>query len=252
MNPMGRAIYIMWLRQMKRYIRSRARIFASLAQPILFLVTFGFGFSAVFRAAGAGDYIQFLAPGIIAMGIVFTSVFSGIEVMWDRQFGFLKETMVAPVPRLGLMIGRTLGGATVALIQGLLVLIITLIVGFRPGSWMMLVPAALVMAIVAIMFTAFGTAIGATLKDMQGFQLIMNFIIMPIFFLSGALFPLTGLPDAMAWVVQANPLAYGIDALRAFLIGTSQFNLALDFAVLLGVGAALMAVGSYFFSRIEV
>jgi ABC-2 type transport system permease protein len=252
MNPMGRAIYIMWLRQMKRYIRSRARIFAALAQPFLFLVTFGFGFSAVFRAAGAGNYIQFLAPGIIAMGIVFSSVFSGIEVMWDRQFGFLKETMVAPVPRLGLMIGRTLGGATVALIQGLLVLIITLIVGFRPESWLMLVPAALVMAIVAIIFTAFGTAIGATLKDMQGFQLIMNFIIMPIFFLSGALFPLTGLPDAMAWVVQANPLAYGIDALRAFLIGSSQFNLALDFAVLLAVGAALVAVGSYLFSRIEV
>jgi len=249
---MWRAIYIMWLRQMKRFLRSRARVVASLAQPVLFLITFGFGFSAVFRAAGAGNYIQFLAPGIIAMGIVFSSVFSGIEVMWDRQFGFLKETMVAPVPRLGLMIGRTLGGASVALIQGFLVLIITLIVGFRPESWAMLAPAVLVMALVAIMFTAFGTAVGATLKDMQGFQLIMNFIIMPIFFLSGALFPLSGLPDVMAWVVKANPLAYGIDALRAFLIGASQFSLALDFVVLLGVGAALMVVGSYFFTRIEV
>jgi ABC-2 type transport system permease protein len=249
---MWRAIYIMWLRQMKRFLRSRARVVASLAQPVLFLITFGFGFSAVFRAAGAGNYIQFLAPGIIAMGIVFSSVFSGIEVMWDRQFGFLKETMVAPVPRLGLMIGRTLGGASVALIQGFLVLIITLIVGFRPESWAMLAPAVLVMALVATMFTAFGTAVGATLKDMQGFQLIMNFIIMPIFFLSGALFPLSGLPEVMAWVVKANPLAYGIDALRAFLIGTSQFSLALDFAVLLGVGAVLMVVGSYFFTRIEV
>src|SRR6476661_10864823 len=247
---MWRAIYIMWLRQMKRFLRSRARVVASLAQPVLFLITFGFGFSAVFRAAGAGNYIQFLAPGIIAMGIVFSSVFSGIEVMWDRQFGFLKETMVAPVPRLGLMIGRTLGGASVALIQGFLVLIITLIVGFRPESWAMLAPAVLVMALVATMFTAFGTAVGATLKDMQRFQLIMNFIIMPIFFLSGALFPLSGLPDVMAWVVKANPLAYGIDALRAFLIGASQFSLALDFVVLLGVGAALLAAGSYFFTRI--
>ncbi len=252
MSPMGRAIYIMWLRQMKRYVRSRARIFASLAQPLLFLVTFGFGFSAVFQAAGAGNYIQFLAPGIIAMGIVFSSVFSGIEVMWDRQFGFLKETLVAPVPRLGLMIGRTLGGATVALIQGLLVLIITLIVGFRPQSWIMLVPAVVVMALVAVIFTAFGTAIGATLKDMQGFQLIMNFIIMPIFFLSGALFPLTGLPDAKAWVVQANPLAYGIDAMRAFLVGSSQFSLALDIAVLAVAAIGLLGIGSYFFSRIEV
>jgi ABC-2 type transport system permease protein len=249
---MWRAIYIMWLRQMKRYLRSRARIFASLAQPLLFLVTFGFGFSAVFRAAGAGNYIQFLAPGIIAMGIVFSSVFSGIEVMWDRQFGFLKETMVAPVPRLGLMIGRTLGGASVALIQGVLVLIITLIVGFRPESWLLVPLAAVVMALVSVIFTAFGTAVGATLKDMQGFQLIMNFIIMPIFFLSGALFPLTGLPDAMAWVVQANPLAYGIDALRALLIGASQFNLGLDFTVLIAASAILLGVGSYFFTRIEV
>jgi ABC-2 type transport system permease protein len=249
---MWRAIYIMWLRQMKRYLRSRSRVVASLAQPLLFLVTFGFGFSAIFRAAGAGNYIQFLAPGIIAMGIVFSSVFSGIEVMWDRQFGFLKETMVAPVPRLGLMIGRTLGGASVALIQGCLVLLITLAIGFRPDSWVLVPAAIVVMILMSVMFTAFGTAVGAKLKDMQGFQLIMNFIIMPIFFLSGALFPMSGLPDVMAWVVKANPLAYGIDALRAFLIGTSQFGLVLDFAVLVGVGAALLAVGSYFFTRIEV
>jgi ABC-2 type transport system permease protein len=247
-----RAIYIMWLRQMKRYVRSRARVVASLAQPLLFLVTFGFGFASIFRQAGAGNYIQFLAPGIVAMGIVFSSVFSGIEVMWDRQFGFLKETLVAPVPRIALMAGRTLGGATVALIQGLLVLTITIVVGFRPESWALLAPAVLVMALVAIMFTAFGTAIGSLLRDMQGFQLIMNFIIMPIFFLSGALFPMSGLPDVMAWVVSANPLAYGIDALRAFLIGTSQFSLALDFTVLVIVATLLVGVGSYFFTRIEV
>jgi ABC-2 type transport system permease protein len=249
---MWRAIYIMWLRQMKRYLRSRARVFASLAQPLLFLITFGFGFSRIFQQAGAGNYIQFLAPGIIAMGIVFSSVFSGIEVMWDRQFGFLKETMVAPVPRIALMVGRTLGGATVALIQGCLVLAMTLVIGFRPESWALIVPAALVMAVVAIMFTAFGTAVGATLRDMQGFQLIMNFIVMPIFFLSGALFPLSGLPEAMAIVVRANPLAYGIDALRSFLIGASQFPLPLDIGIVLVVALALMGVGSYFFTRIEV
>jgi ABC-2 type transport system permease protein len=249
---MWRAIYIMWLRQMKRYLRSRSRVVASLAQPLLFLITFGFGFSRIFQQAGAGNYIQFLAPGIIAMGIVFSSVFSGIEVMWDRQFGFLKETMVAPVPRIGLMIGRTLGGATVALIQGCLVLAITLIIGFRPESWALVVPAIGVMILVSVMFTAFGTAVGASLRDMQGFQLIMNFIIMPIFFLSGALFPISGLPDAMAWVVQANPLAYGVDALRGLLIGGSHFSLALDFTVLLVVGAALLVIGTYFFTRIEV
>jgi ABC-2 type transport system permease protein len=246
------AVYIMWLRQMKRFLRSRARLVASLAQPLLFLVTFGFGFSAVFRQAGQGDYIQFLAPGIIAMAIVFSSVFSGIEVMWDRQFGFLKETMVAPVPRAALMIGRTIGGATVALIQGALVLIVTLVIGFRPANWLLVPAALLTMALVAIIFTAFGTAVGARLRDMQGFQLVMNFLIMPMFFLSGALFPLQGLPTAMTWVVRIDPLSYGVDALRGLLIGASHFPMALDFAVLAGLAAALLAVGSRLFARMEV
>ena len=249
---MGRAIYIMWLRQMKRYMRSRARLVASLAQPLLFLVTFGFGFRAVFSQAGAGDYMQFLAPGIIAMGIMFSAVFSGIEVIWDRQFGFLKETMVAPVSRVALMFGRTLGGATVAMIQGILVLGITLIVGFRPVSWLAMIPAAAAMVLIAVIFTAFGTAVGARLRDMQGFQLIMNFAIMPLFFLSGALFPIDGLPDAMAWVVRADPLSYGIDAMRGLMIGASHFDLALDFAILTVVAIVLVGVGSYFFARIEV
>jgi ABC-2 type transport system permease protein len=249
---MGPAIYIMWLRQMKRFIRSRARIVASLAQPLLFLVTFGFGFSAIFRQAGAGNYIDFLAPGIVAMAIVFSSVFSGIEVMWDRQFGFLKETLVAPVPRTALMLGRTLGGATVALIQGFLVLVVTILIGFRPASWALLVPAILVMALIAIIFTAFGTAMGARIRDMQGFQLIMNFIIMPIFFLSGALFPLAGLPAVMYWIVRIDPLSYGVDALRGLLINASHFGLALDLGVLVAVAAALLSIGAYFFSTMEI
>jgi ABC-2 type transport system permease protein len=249
---MWAAIYIMWLRQMKRFIRSKARIVASVAQPLLFLVTFGFGFSAIFKQAGAGNYIDFLAPGIVAMAIVFSSTFSGIEVMWDRQFGFLKETLVAPVPRTALMFGRTLGGATVALIQGLLVLGVTLIVGFRPHNWALVPVAIVVMAMIAIIFTAFGTAVGARLRDMQGFQLIMNFIIMPLFFLSGALFPLDGLPGAMYAVVRADPLSYGVDALRSLLIDNSHFGLGLDLAVLVAVGAALIGLGSYFFAKIEV
>ena len=245
------AIYIMWLRQMKRFIRSKARIFASIAQPLLFLVTFGFGFSAIFRQAGAGNYLDFLAPGIVAMAIVFSSVFSGIEVMWDRQFGFLKETLVAPVPRSALMLGRTLGGATVALIQGGLVLVVTLLIGFRPASWLAIVPALLVMALISVIFTAFGTAMGARLRDMQGFQLIMNFIIMPVFFLSGALFPLQGLPTAMYWVVRVDPLSYGVDALRSLLINGGHFGLGVDIAVLVVVAAALVSLGAWLFRTIE-
>ena len=249
---MGRAVYIMWLRQMKRFLRSRARIVASLAQPLLFLVTFGFGFSAIFRQAGAGNYLDFLAPGIVLMTIVFSSVFSGIEVMWDRQFGFLKETLVAPVSRTALMIGRTLGGATVALIQGTLVLLVTLAIGFRPASWALVPVALVIMALVAIIFTAFGTAMGSRIRDMQGFQLIMNFIIMPIFFLSGALFPLDGLPTVMAWIVRIDPLSYGVDALRGVLISATHFGFALDIGILVALAAALLSLGAYSFSKIEV
>ena len=246
------AINIMWLRQMKRFVRSRARLVGSLAQPLLFLVTFGFGFSSVYSKAGNGNFIDYLAPGIIVMTIVFGSIFSGIDVMWDKQFGFLKETLVAPVPRWALMAGRTLGAATVAVVQGVLVLLVTLGLGFRPDSWWMLGPALIVMALIAIIFTAFGTAVGARLSDMQGFQLIMNFIVMPLVFLSGALFPLTGLPPVMYAVVRLNPLSYGVDALRHILIDAGSFGLATDFAVLLVFTTALVAIGTYLFSKIEV
>ncbi len=252
MTDVFAAVYIMWLRQMKRYVRSRARIVASLAQPLLFLVTFGFGFSAVYRAAGNGNFIDFLAPGIVVMAIVFASVFSGIDVMWDRQFGFLKETLVAPVPRWALMLGRTLGGATVAVIQGTLVLLVTFALGFRPGSWWMLGPAFVVMLLVAVIFTAFGTAMGARLRDMQGFQLIMNFIVMPLVFLSGALFPLTGLPTAMYVIVRIDPLSYGVDALRGLLINVVHFGLLPDFAVLVAFAGGLLALGAWLFAKIEV
>src|SRR6202167_1927019 len=126
-----RGIYILRVRQLKRYVRSRARIIGSLGQPLLFLLALGFGFGPTFAKAGGGNYIQVLAPGIIAMGILFTAVFSGIEIIWDRQFGFLKETLVAPVSRLQIMLGRTLGGATVALFQGGVVFLICLVAGFR-------------------------------------------------------------------------------------------------------------------------
>ena len=127
-------IYMLWLRQIKRYFRSRARIVGSLGQPLLFLLSLGFGFGPVFQRAGQGNYIQFLAPGVIAMTVLFSGIFNGIELIWDRQFGFLKETLVAPVPRLHIMLGKTLGGANVALFQGLLMCAVSFLVGFRPAS----------------------------------------------------------------------------------------------------------------------
>lgn len=245
-------IYILWLRQIKKFLRSKSRIIGSLGQPLLFLLALGYGLGPVFKQAGQGNYIDFLAPGIIAMTILFTAIFSGIEIIWDRQFGFLKETLVAPVSRFNIMLGRTLGGATVATIQGVIVFVISVIAGFRPASYGHLIATLLIMFLIAVIFTAFGTAIASVLQDMQGFQLIMNFLVMPLFFLSGALFPLTGLPKAVAIITQIDPLTYGVDALRGVLTNTAHFGLGLDIAVLCGVAILFLGVGSYLFSKIQI
>jgi ABC-2 type transport system permease protein len=245
-------IYILWLRELKRYSRSRSMIVASLGSPLLYLIAFGFGLGPVFQKAGQGSYLQFVAPGIIGMSVLFSSIFSGIGLLWDRQFGFLKETLVAPVPRLQIMVGRTLGGASVSLIQGFLVLIICLLVGFRPPHVSTLPLAVLFMVLISIVFAALGTAIGSTLQNMQGFQLIMNFLVMPIFFLSGALFPLTGLPVGLAVATRIDPLTYGMDGLRGAFIGLSHFGPGLDAAVLCGVASIFIALGARAFSRIQI
>ena len=244
-------IYILWLRQLKRYARSKSRIIGSLGQPLLFLVALGFGFGPIYEKAGGGNYIQFLAPGIIAMGIIFSAIFMGIEIIWDRQFGFLKETLVAPVSRLKIMIGRTLGGATVATIQGIIIFCISLLAGFRPDNYAMLPLALVFMILTATLFTAFGTAIASVMEDMHGFQMIMNFLVMPLFFLSGALFPLPGLPPVIAAIAAADPLSYGVDGLRGTLVNGSHFGLTTDLIVLGTITIAIMAVGSYLFSKIE-
>jgi ABC-2 type transport system permease protein len=245
------AIYALWLRSLKLYVRSRTQIIASLGQPVLYLLVLGFGLGPVFQRAGNGNYLQFIAPGIIGMSVLFTSIFSGLGILWDRQFGFLKETLVAPVSRMQIMVGRTLGGATVAVIQGALILVICLIAGFRPHSWLAIPIAFFFVVMIAVVFAALGTAVGSVIKDMQGFQLVMNFLVMPIFFLSGALFPLANLPLAMSIITKLDPLTYGVDGLRGALIDNWQFSLTLDIALLAAIAAVFLSAGAYLFSRIE-
>lgn len=246
------AIYILWLREMKRYLRSRVQILASLGQPILYLVVLGFGLGPVFQKAGNGSYLQFVAPGVIGMTVLFSSIFSGLGLLWDRQFGFLKETLVAPVPRLEIMIGRTLGGATVAVIQGLLVTVVCVTAGFRPAH-LITVPLALgFMLLIAVVFAGLGVAVGSSLQDMQGFQLIMNFMVMPLFFLSGALFPLDGLPKALAAATMIDPLSYGIDGMRSALLEHAHFGALVDCEVLAVFALVFIVIGAYRFSKIEI
>ena len=250
------AIYILWLRELKRYTRSRAQIVASLGQPMLYLLVLGFGLSPVFKRAGYGSYFQFIAPGVIGMSVLFSSIFSGLGLLWDRQFGFLKETLVAPVPRIQIMIGRMLGGSTTAIIQGLLVTVICMIAGFRPVNIFALPLAMGFMVLIAVLFSALGVAIGSSLQDMQGFQLIMNFLVMPIYFLSGAMFPLSNQGKVLTFVTMLDPLSYGIDGMRSVLMSRATFQPAFgtttDLAVLIGVGAVLLVFGAYRFSKIEI
>lgn len=245
-------IYILWLRELKRYTRSRAQMVASLGQPVLYLLALGFGMGPVYAQAGHGSYLQFLAPGVIGMTVLFSSVFSGMGLLWDRQFGFLKETLVAPVPRFLIMTGRTLGGATVAMLQGLLVAVVCVIAGFRPVNIAMIPLGLAFMMMIAVVFAALGTAIGSALKDMQGFQMTMNFLVLPIFFLSGALFPLNNLPKVLGWITSVDPLAYGIDGMRSALLGLTHFGPAVDGIVLVGVALLFLSAGAYSFSKIEV
>jgi len=245
-------VFALWLREVKRYLRSRAQVLASLGQPLMYLLVLGFGLGPVFAKAGQGDYLQFVAPGVVGMTILFSSIFSGVGLLWDRQFGFLKETLVAPVPRIQIMAGRTLGGATTALIQGTLVLTVCLVAGFRPHGWTGVLLGFVFMALIAVVFAALGTIIGSALRDMQGFQLIMNFLVMPIFFLSGALYPLANLPATLAVATRLDPLSYGVDGLRGAFIDQSYFGVPTDLAVLVALAALFLALGSRAFSRIQV
>src|SRR6476620_4195122 len=237
-------VFALWLREVKRYLRSRPQILASLGQPLMYLLVLGFGLGPVFARAGQGDYLRFVAPGVVGMTILFSSIFSGVGVLWDRQFGFLKETLVAPVPRLWVMAGRTLGGATNALMQGTLVLIVCLIAGFRLDGVGGVLLGFLFMALIAVVFAALGTVIGSGLKDMQGFQLTMNFLVMPIFFLSGALYPLSDLPAALTLLTHLDPLSYGVDGLRGAFIDLSHFGVWTDLAVLGGLAAVFLMLGA--------
>jgi ABC-2 type transport system permease protein len=245
-------IYILWLRQMKRYLRSRSRVLGAIGQPILFLLALGYGIGSVYKKAGQGDYIEFLVPGIIVQTLLFSGVFWGIQILFDKRFGFLKEMLVAPVSRLRILLGNALGGSTISLIQALFVFIISLFLGFQPHSWLLFPLAFLIMVTLSITLTSFGAGIASMVEDFQGFQGINNFLIFPLFFLSSALYPLTSAPDWLRILGSINPLSYSVDALRWALINQHHFSFVADFLVI----TITLAIAVWFavsrFNRIQV
>jgi ABC-2 type transport system permease protein len=246
-------IYVLWLRDIKRYVRARSRIIGSLGMPIFFLAFLGMGFrrAQIPSLPAEISYIDFLAPGVVSMVVLFTGTFSGISIVWDRQFGFLREIMVSPVSRTTIALGRTLGGATTAIFQGMLMLIVSLIVGFRPDPVGTL-SSLVFMTLIAISFTGLGIAISTLMEDIHGFQLVVNFFVFPIFFLSGALFPITEFPTWLKVVSYLNPLSYGVDGMRWSLIGFSEFNPILDFAILTAFSIGIIFLSTFIFERTEV
>jgi ABC-2 type transport system permease protein len=260
-----RAVYIIWYRDILRYWRDRWRLVASLAQPLLFLVVFGSGLSSALGGGfgrGSGlSYIQFIYPGIIGMSILFSAIFGAMSIVWDREFGFLKEVLVAPIDRWAVAIGKALGGTTQAMIQGLILLVLAPLVGVKLNllTIVVLIPLA---AVLAFGLASFGVAIASMMKSLQGFQVVMNFLMMPMFFLSGALFPLTNLPGWMTVLTRADPASYGIDPIRRVVLSGSgspnAYGLTLgghilaipmEAGIMFAFGAVMLGIAVVMFQR---
>lgn len=247
------AVYVLWLREMKRFLRAKSRVVGALAMPLFFLAFLGLGFRriAIPGVEGGVNYIHFLVPGILGMSLLFSSTFAGLSVLWDREFGFLKEIMVAPVNRVSIVLGRMVGGMTTAIIQAVLILAISLVMGFRFSNIISLLGSVVFMVLIAATFIGMGLIFASKMRDMQGFSIIMNFVIFPLFFLSGALYPLDNFPSWLRYLSHLDPLTYGVDGLRGVLIGISSFSLLINFSVLVFFSLIMIFLGAYFFEKSE-
>ncbi len=218
-----RGVYIIWVREFKRFWRDRPRRIGGFAQPILYLALLGVGMQSAFKVFSGGDvpYIKFMFPGIVGLTVLFTAVFSAISIIWDREFGFLKEVLVSPVPRSSVALGKIIGGSTTALIQGAIFLALAFtpwVYGFSLSTlWKVLAVLPLIV-LMAMSLTSLGVAVAARMTSLEGFPIVMNFLLMPLFFLSGAFFPLQGLPKWMDFLTKIDPLTYGVDALRGIML----------------------------------
>ncbi len=255
-----RAIYILWLREMKKLIRSKERILGSIAMPLMFLLFLSSSFkdSSISGVSSSVRYIDFLVPGIIGMNMLFSSMFSGISVLWDREFGFLKEIMVAPVSRVSIALGRIAGGATTGIIQGTILFAVSFFFGLRldPSfSFIRMFSGILLMIVfmilISLVFLSLGLSFASNMRDAQGFELIINFVMFPIFFLSGAISPINNLPYILKILAKLNPLSYAVDGIRASLIGHSMHTLGTDLLICSISALFMVMLAAYFFERSE-
>jgi ABC-2 type transport system permease protein len=245
-------VYTMWLRQIKRFLRVKSRLVSSILMPFLFLAFLGLPLSFIpgFQIGGM-NYLDFMAPGIVGMILLFAGTISGVSVIWDKEFGFLKEVLVAPVNRFSIILGRSLGSMTTAIPQALIIVAIAMAMGVKISGISGFFLSIVFMILTCATFTGVGLIIAAKLTDTEGFMAIMNLIIMPIFFLSGAFFPLQVMPAWVRYIMYIDPLTYGVDGLRGALVGGAAFPLWLDFTVLGVLSIILAGLGAYLFSKME-
>lgn len=245
------ALYALWLREMKVFSREKSRVVSAIVTPLLLVVVIGTGFGATTEFVDPRyqsiPYEHFMFPGVIAMSVLFGTVFYGLNIVWDRKLDVLKEVLVAPVSRTTIFFGKVLGGSSESLIQGIILLVIgVLAFGLSPGGALM---ALLFVLLLAISFVSVGLFLGSFFDSFEGFQLIVSFIVFPLFFLSGALYPVEGLPPALTWLTRVNPATYAVDGLRGSLLGIHAFPLWVDLSVLVAFGGFFVLAGTWAFRR---
>lgn len=245
-------LYVLWLRQIRRYFRSGSRILGTMGQPILLLLALGYGIGAIYRRAGEGNYLQFLVPGIVTQTVLLSAIFWGIIILQDKRFGFLSEMLVAPVQRIRILLGSAAGGATISIMQGIIVFVVAGLFGFRPYNWALVPLAFLVLIVMSLALTSLGAGIASMVDDFQGFQGINNLIVLPLFFLSSALYPLNDVPTPLRVISTLNPVSYMVDALRCLLSNQTHFGLQKDLIVMAITFAASLYFAVTRFHKIQM
>ena len=242
-------LYALWYREFKVFIREKSRIISSLFTPLLWIVVFGGGLGSSVSLEGT-NYQVFIFPGVLTMTILFSSIFFGLYIVWDKKIDFFKEVLVAPLSRLTIFAGKMLGGCTDAVIQGALMLAFGVVLGVS-YSLETVILAIIFMLVLASATVSVGLVIGSRMESPEGFNLIVSFLVFPLFFLSGALFPISNLPSWLRTFTILNPVTYAVDGIRGVMLGSSAFPVLMDFGVLVAFATVMMVIGSIAFSRMK-
>ncbi len=248
------AVYAVWLREFKVYLREKERVISSFISPILWLVAFGSGVGAsvslqdpIYKGIG---YQAFIYPGVLSMSLLMTSIFYGVYIIWDRKLDFLKEVLVAPVSRSSVFLGKMLGGCTDVMLQSIILLILGILIGM-PITPLVFLYSLLILFVISVAMVSLGLVMGSNLTNQEAFGLVMNFVVWPLFFFSGALFPVSNLPSWLLIITQINPLTYGVDLLRGAILGVQEFSTLKDFSVLIAFSVIMMWIGTISFGRMQ-